>query len=365
MALPFPVASRISTRQALNLGSYTLSATAPTTVNPIPIPAVGFEKSILLEVTGTVTGGTTPAYTADAPFNVLQIVNFRTASGNDLIVPFTGYQLYLANKYGGYKHSIAGDCRNPVNYTATTSGFHFFIRVPLEIDPVTGLGSIPALASNRSYLLNLTFAAVSTVMSGAPTISVSVTGYSEFWLEPAQQSSGGANQAVEPQGLGTISKWEIENPSINPGDRIVKFNNVGNVLRTHILVVRNSSGARITDGNGWPTSGEVQLYLDNEIQFAFPVNMWKQYMAEWFGLNTASLDVYGGLDTGVYVLPWHALNGNVSGDPNNTRSQLLPTLNASQLQLRATFGSTISTLEIMTNAVVPAPQTGFAAIYSK
>lgn len=362
MALPFPVASRVSDREAFDLGTYTLGANN-ITVNPQIIPAVGWLKSILIEVTGTVSGGTSPAYTADAPWNAIAIANFRTASGNDLVVPYTGYQLYLANKYGGYK--VSGDQRNPAVYTATTSAFHFFLRVPLEIDPVTGLGAIPAMASNRSYLLNLTLAAASTVMTGGPTITVALKAYSEFWLEPAGQTSGGTAQATMPQGVGTISKWELENPSVNPGDRLVKFNNVGNVLRTHIFVARNSSGVRISDGNGWPSSGEIQLYLDNEIQFAFTPHIWQLYMAEWFGYNSATYDAYNGFDTGVYVIPWHALNGAHAGDPNNTRSQLLPTLNASQVQLRATFGSSISSLEIMTNSVVPAAGTGFAALFSK
>lgn len=365
--LPFPVASRGSTRQSFDIGPVTLNASASSPQNPIQIPAVGYLKSLKLLVTGTITGGTTAAFTADAPFNVIQLVNFRTASGNDIIVPMTGYQLFQVNKYGGYY--VNGDPRNPTAYTATTNGttgsFSFFLDVPLQIDPVTGFCALPAMASNRSYQLNLTLAPVTAVMTGTPTISVSVNAYAEFWMEPLQATKSGTSQQTQPQGIGSVSKWEIEYPSINPGDRLVKFNNVGNVLRCNILTVRDSTGARITDGNGWPTSGEVQLILDNETDFAWPTAYWKKYMADWFNLNSASLDVYGGLDTGVYVYPWHAMNGAVAGDPNNTRSQLLPTINASQVQLRATFGSSISTLEIMTNAVIPVAGSGFADLFAK
>lgn len=361
--MPFAVSSRNSTRHSFDVASTTLNASAPTPINPIQLPANGYLKSLYLEVTGTVTGGTTPAYTADGPFNVFSQIGLRTASGYDILTNMTGYQAFLVNKYGGYK--VNGDPRNPVSYSATTSGFHFFIKVPFEIDPVTGLGAVPNLASNRSYQLNMTLAATGTVMSGAPTVAVQVSAYAEYWLEPAANAKNGQAQATQPQGTGTISRWLIENPSLTPGDKLLKFNNVAGVIRNHILVIRNASSARITDGNGWPTNTETQLILDNETNLALTNGLWKQKMAEWFDLNSASYDVFGGLDTGVFVLPYHAFNGAVAGDPNNTRTQLLPAMDASQIELRTTYGSSVATLEILTNLVAPAQNTGLPAIFSK
>ncbi len=349
--VPFPVASRPSTRQAFTVSSTALNASSNTVLNPVSLPSDGYLRSILLEVTGTITGGTTPAYTADAPWNVIQSISFTPASGQALVTPITGYQLYLINKYGGY--GFTDDPRNPVNYSATTTGFHFFIRIPLEIDKVTGYCSIPNLAANRSYRVDMTLAPVSTVMTGAPSISVAVTAYSEFWLQPTASTSAPnpVAQNTSPMGLGAYSFWQFENPSVTPGDFTQKLSNVGSVLRTVIFVARDSTGARIADGNGFPSSGELDWVLDGDIDLAFTTNMWKQYHQEWFGFNTATLDTWRGLDTGVYVFPFHAMNGSRSGDPNNTRSQLLPTGGASQLQLKATFGSTISKLEILTNSV--------------
>lgn len=359
--IPFALASRKMTRFSFTAGTTTLSASTPIPLSPIQIPAVGYLSHLDLEVTVTGTGGTTPAFTADAPFNVLQSVEFKTAAGNDIIVPLTGYQAYLATKYGcQYAVAPYSDNRLGRQYTATAPSAHFFLQIPLEIDNGNGYGSIPALASNRSYQLNLILSAISTVLSGAPGVTVTINGTAHYWSEPPATTASGAVQATAPSGVGSVSQWQIEMPAVTPGDKLIKSNNVGNVLRTLIFTLRNSSGARI-DTNGWPAVAE--LYLDNEPMFYFAQNEWEDMMSKWYGFSAASKDVAQGLDTGVYVIPFHALAGGMAGDTNNSRSQLLPTVDASQLQLRGTsFGSASSTLEILTNSVIP---TDAATLYSR
>lgn len=362
--IPFPLASRKMRRLSFSQITTALSAAGPTLMTPIQLPAVGYLSHVDLEVTVTITGGTTPAFTADAPFNVLQSVEFKTAAGNDIIVPMTGYQLFLMNKYGcQYAGAPMADARMGMQYSATAStGAHFFLPIPLEIDAANGYGSIPALASNRSYQLNIVLAAIPTLVSGAPTsVTVSVTGTAHYWSEPPASTASGAVQATAPTGIGTVSQWQIEQPSVNPGDRLIKSNNVGNVLRTLIFTLRNSSGARI-DTNGWPSICE--LYLDNEPMFYFSQNEWSDSMCKWYNLQATSKDVANGLDTGVYVIPFHTLASNgFAGDTANSRAQYLPTVDASQLQLRGTsWGSAVSGLEIITNSVIP---TDAASLYSR
>lgn len=358
--IPFSLASRKMTRFSFSAGTQTLNASAPLPLSPIQLPAVGYLSHVNLEVTVTGTGGTTPAFTADAPFNVLQSVEFKTAAGNDIIVPLTGYQLYLANKYGcQYAVSPFADNRVGRQYSATAPSAHFFLQIPLELDAATGYGSIPALASNRSYQLNLTLAAIASVLSGTPGVTVTINGTAHYWSEPPASTASGAVQATAPSGVGTVSQWQIEMPSVTPGDKLIKSNNVGNVLRTLIFTLRNASGARI-DAD-WPATAE--LYLDNEPMFYFTKNEWEDCMTKWYGFDAASKDVAKGLDTGVYVIPFHALAGGIAGSLSNSRSQLLPTIDGSQLQLRGTsFGANTSTLEIMTNSVIP---TDAATLYSR
>ena len=80
-------------------------------------------------------------------------------------------------------------------------------------------------------------------------------------------------------------------------------------------------------------------------------------------MSATGANVAKGLDTGVYVIPFDAFVGSVSGDPANSRSQYLPTLDSSQLQLRGqSFGAATSTVEILTNSVIPRSS---ADVYSK
>lgn len=356
--LPFALASRKMSRLSLVLPQTTLGSTnIPAT--PLQIPAVGFLSHLLMEVTLNITSAATAAaYTADAPFNSIASVELKNASGNDLIVPVTGYNLYLYNKWGGqFAEAPATDLRNGRQYSAPAfvasaqTTIHFFLYVPLEIDSMNGYGSIPALASNRSYQLLLSFASLATIggaNAASGNVNVSITAW--YWSEPPAVSASGIQQAVNPPGVGTFQQWQYEAPPLTSGDKYIKSNNVGNTISTIIFVLRNSSGAR--EDTDWPAVCE--FYLDNEPMFYLPQTVWEEKMIRWGQFFAASKDVANGLDTGVYVLPFHTLGGKTIGAPENTRAQLLPTVDASQLQLRGTsFGSGAATLEIHTGSVVP------------
>lgn len=350
IALPFPIASRRANRFSFTTGTVNLG-TAGVPISPIQLPAVGYLSSITLEVTIATTAGT--AFGADGPWNLIQSIELRTAAGNDIIVPITGYMLYLVNKY--LHPTIMSPWSDPKynRQYSTTAGTaaHFFLDIPLEIDSETGLGSIPALASNRSYQLVI-IAAPYTVVTTASAGTIKIDGTANYWTEPPAQSASGLSQATGPDGLGLVNQIQLETPPITPGDKYIKLNNVGNIIRGIIFVLRNSSGVRIGATTDWPAVTE--LYLDNEPLMYMSYNEWQLRMARWFGCSATALDAVNGLDTGVFVLPFDALAGSTSGDPANTRSQYLPTLDASQLQIRGTsFGAAVSTLEVLTNSVIP------------
>lgn len=361
-AIPFAVASQYSTRPSFDLPVQTLQAAAPTQVSPVQIPAVGYLQGLLLEVTIDGTGGTTPAFTADGPWNVIQSINFRNASGVNLIAPLTGYDLYLVNKYGGQLAPGFGPYAQPdfgFNYADTAPDAHFFLWLPLGIDVSDAYGVIPALASNANYQMELSLSSVATLMSGAPTVNVSISATAHYFDLPAATNQAGVAQATSPAAQ-AVSVWQKETPTVSPGSQLVQSFNVGNVIRNHILVLRNSSGARI-DTNGWPSL--LELYLDNQPRFSLSKTEHEFLMSRWYGLGGTTKDALGAIDTGVYVVPFHTLLGSAAGDPANTRAQLLPTLNATLLQYRfQDFGSAASRLEILTEAVTT---TDAAALYSK
>ena len=354
-SLPFAIASRTMSRFSFT-DTRALSG-GITPVTPIQIPAVGFLRRLQLKFSVTATAGT--AFPGDGPFNLVQSVEFRTAAGNDLIVPVTGYQLYLVNKFGHPTVSSPWSDPKYVSYS-TTSGTAatFYLDLCFEIDSETGLGSIPALASNRSYQLILNYGPYSLI-TAASAATITVDGVAHYWSEPPASSASGIAQDVQPQGLGTISQWQLDTPPITPGDKYVKLSNVGNFMRNIIFVLRTAAGARTTAD--FPNVSEI--YLDNEPMFYLPKSDWERAMRQQFGLTATAADAANGLDTGVYVLPFDALVGSVSGDPANSRSQYLPTLDSSQLQIRGTsFGAAASTLEVLTNSIIP---TSSSDIYSK
>jgi hypothetical protein len=355
-AIPFKIAGRKQTRSAFTPATVTLSTTA-VSFSPLEVPATGYLSAIRLEVTGTWSGGGAgTSFNADAPFNAISSIGVRDASGTPLITPMTGYQLYLINKYGGQVYTgVSADPKNAYGYAATggtaTGTFKFFLSLPFEFDHETGLGAIPALASNRSYIVDITAAPIATIFGATNTptgATLNIIGYSEYWTQPAAANSIGQAQQPQPQGLGTLGRWLFEGISVTAGTKSLKSNNVGGTLRNHILVLRTAAGAR-TDAD-WPAL--FQLYVDNEPQNYLTSTYFADAMARQYNFTASTKDAAGGLDTGVYVLPYHAWLGSVSGDTNNSRGQLLNTNSATLLQFYgASFGASAATLEVITQTV--------------
>lgn len=359
--LPFVVGSRNASRFSFTLPQTALGASS-VPLPPVQIPAVGYLKRIDLEVTITGTGGTSPTFTADAPFNALAGVELRNSSGNDLIVPVTGYQLYLLNKYGCQDFDAPmADPKVDPTYSATSPSAHFIIQIPCEISPADAFGAIPALASNRSYQLQITLAALATLVSGGPTVNVNIVGTAVYWTEPVAATASGVQQATAPLFNGSLNLWQLEPLPVTPGDKYIKSNNVGNVIRTLIFTLRTAAGARTVAD--WPALCE--LYLDNFPMFYLPLQQWLSWQANFYQLR-AAYDAPNGPDTGVFVIPFFAL-AEGAAMANGRRSQYLPTLDTALLQLRGTsWGASASTLEILTNSVQPvSPTTGSssAALY--
>lgn len=360
--LPFVIGARQSTRLSFVTATQAIAAGAAP-LPPIQIPAVGYLRHVDMEVTIAGSGGTSPAFTADAPFNVLSAVELRNSSGNDLIAPITGYQLYLVNKYmlSGFD-APSSDARRDQQFANTAPSAHFFLRVTCEVSPADAFGAIPALASNRSYQLALSLNSLAAVISSNPTLNVTVQGVAWFWTEPVAQTKGGNSQQTAPAFNGTLRLVQIEPQPLTPGDKYIRSNNVGNVLHSLVFTLRNASSVR--EDTDWPTICE--LYLDNDPMYYLPNTQWLSWMSRMFNLTGTSKDVAGGLDTGVYVIPFYATSEGAA-IANARRSQYLPTLDASLLQLRGTsWGATASTLEILTCSVVPVQPGGTSsgALYS-
>lgn len=361
--VPFSVGSRMQDRLSLTPAIQNLASAAATQISPQEIPATGWMRSLVVQVTMIATGGTPAFLNTDAPFSVIASMGLRAADGTPIIVPLTGYQHYLQNKYfGKTSFGAQGDPKVGYQYVALAGGTTtFFIEIPLEIDKQSGFTSIPAMAANRSYQLDVSLNSIGGIFSATtpPTgVTVQLRVYANYWTQPAAANTQAQSQAQAPIGAGAVTKVQLETPTITPGDQWVKSNNVGQSIRNHVLVLRTSAGVR-TDSD-WPNL--MQIILDNEPQTYWTKALWEYKMCNWYDFRATTKDVANGLDTGVYVVPWHAFEGSLAGDPLNSRGQLLYTNSGSQLQFYGSaFGASASKLEILSEQV-SAPA---AALYAR
>jgi hypothetical protein len=141
----------------------------------------GFARNLILTVTasGGVNGTTTVATQPDAPFNVIQSILFTDPNGTPLY-SYTGYELYLINKYGGFG-AILGlqDPTQQQDYSAVSVGstgtgdFNFTVVIPFEF--AKGLGCIPWDNSAALPNIIIQIAPASSVYSTPPGTLPSLT----------------------------------------------------------------------------------------------------------------------------------------------------------------------------------------------
>jgi hypothetical protein len=366
-AVPFPIASLKRIRQGFDTGNLVLGQS----VSALEIPAAGgYLRYIEMVITGiTAANAATVVFAADAPGSALSFIEFLPPSGDPPIVPHTGYQLLLWNKYGAFSQAPpAADPRRDAAQFSTTAGagatggsFTVTLRLPFEIDPLSGFCSITNSAANKSYLLNLTVGSSAQIYSTAPTSAptVRVVGWMYYWDEPAGQTRQGTTQTAGPLGLGSFSQLRIDQPPVTAGDKYLKVNNAGPVLRSIGWVLRASNGTRAS-----VTAGDIPALWDfvfnTRDRYLLSDLMLLSDMGECYGYGlhngTAIPTIDGplGLDTSVRFLPYFLDQGGeiVSTGP---RSQYQITADATLTQVRGiSFGATVSTMEILTNLIRPA-----------
>lgn len=373
--LPFTVASHLNSRQAFQVNANLGAAPVTPAGTPVPVTAVGFVVGIRMEVTGVIAGGT-PAFLADAPWNVFQTIQVKNAGGQALIYSIDGYALMVMNKFGGQGAGLASptkesaDPRNGKQYSAVAaSGFHFFLELPFDIDRSSGLGAVPALASNRAYMVEITLNPILSVFSATtPPTSVAVTIDASvvYWDQPVAVTDTGVTQGTAPWGVDlnadqvTTSIWVSEFPSVQPGTNNIRLVNVGYIIRTMIFILRaTSTNAR--DDADWPNIFEQ--FFDGFQRLRFKKTEWQDYMTRTFNLQAASFDVANGLEQGVYVLPYAVFAGGDSGSPENSRAQLVWSEDSTLIQNKfSDFGASVGKLQVLLQQI-STPNVGY--VYNK
>ena len=321
------------------------------------IPAYGFLRAIVIEVTSTGGTGTAVTLTEDAPWNVIKNIALTEPNGATLSAVTSGYSLYLIDKYGGYR-GYNDPKSGPVYSTSvgTSANVNFMLRIPVEMSTRDAVGSLPNQNSGATFKLRLTLAAIAQVFGGtvsvAPTVRVKVS--MECWDQPEPSTAGAMNQTTPPA-VNTTQFWTEQVYNLNSGAVTQRLSRVGNYLRNVIFVARRTAGTRANGQADWPDPGTV--YLDTRPLDIVTKNSWLNQIYERYGALTAAgsatfaFDSAGGLDNGVFPYDFcHEFDGVVG---HENRDLWLPTLSSSRLELQGTFANA-DTLTVLTNDVAVA-----------
>lgn len=338
-------------------------ATATLAAGSVDLPTLevdpnGFLSGLWILVEATTTGNAaTVVFTADAPFNGLDLVNFQDTNSQPLVGPMNGYSLYLVDKYGGY--AFQGDAKlSPVFLqTAGVGGgaggsFAFILYVPAELVRRDAMGALPNKSASSTFSLNMRLAPSATVYSTPPTTlpPVRVRVLLEGWQDPNVADIRGNAVTPNPPGVQTTQYWHQQNYTISSGAMNQRLLGIDSLVRNLIFVARDENNARAQGDTEFPDPFTL-LYETSQI-----VNrgrsFWRHFISTHYGY-TAAAEAAGGRDNGVYPLPFCMDFGLKPGA--ETRLGYLPVSSATNLVMSGTIGGAgANNYQLLVNKVVPA-----------
>lgn len=363
--IPFTRAARKKTRTIGQYGPF--NVTAASGVNqlaPIQVPANGYLRALILDITGAAIGtnAAAVAFQNDGPLSCIQGLSFAAANGDSIQNQLDGFAQGMVNKYGGFSCTGANDPLADPTFTkitgggATGGGFHYQIEVPCEFDARDGAGSFANMAANQSFNLNIWLNTLAAIFTTLPTngITITIQVTAKYWAAPAAENQSGIPQATAPRCNNLVSLLQTQTPPVAPGtDQGIQLLNVGNVVRFIMFIARTAAGAR-TDAD-WPNI--MQFLVNNDIFNFYTKNNWRRQMAidyDLFGGITA-FPTLNCLDTGVYVIT-DFMNDGSSGDEKvsgaSNRDLMLVTGSGTALGVdMQNWGASVASLQIITNAL--------------
>lgn len=330
------------TRQLVNTG--------PADLGVFDVTAYGHMAHLHLLVEAGSGAGTGAVGTEDAPWNVLQNIALTEPNGAYIVQFPSGYEMMLANKYGGYFPAIASDPRANVVFSAiaATGNFTFILIVPVQVSGRDGLGALPNQDSSGQFKFRVTLAA-STVVYGTPPSTtlptVRIRAWLAAWDQPEVQSAGSTN-ATAPPASGTTSFWQVQSGiTVNAGENVIELKRKGNYLRQLIFVLRRAGTSRANGESDWPL--ETRFLRD-----AFPARyynnlVWRSIMFQRTGYR-GTADTAGAPENGVRFHDYmHEFDGELGRE---NRDLWQPTRGSTRLELAGSFANA-GTLTVITNDV--------------
>lgn len=359
--VPFIRAS-MEHRESAGVDVTRLLSTADQDLGVFDIPAYGYLRSIFLVVAATAGAGAAAVAHEDAPYSALKNIVLSEPNGAVICQFNTGYDLAMANKWGGYRSPIGADPKSSPTFSAVavTGNFAFVLRIPVEINLRDGLGSLPNQNAAATFKLRVTLASGATggnLYGTQPTTfpSVRVRAFAETWDQPEEVTAGQSNQ-TSPPAMNTTQFWTPQVFAIAAtGLNTIRLTRMGNYLRNIVFIYRTAAGSRSGADASFPDP--LTVMLDSRPVDTIERNNFRHQMFERTGFGgvvgggTTANETPQGLDNGVYVYDFmHEFDGTL-GQEN--RDGWLPTLSSSRLEIQGSFGATGS-LTVLTNDVAVA-----------
>lgn len=318
------------------------------------IPAYGYLRSMVILVQASGGAGASVTGAEDGPWSAIKNIALTEPNGAVIAQFNSGYDLYLANKWGGYRVNDGADPKASPVYSgpgAASGNFTYMLRIPLELNLRDGLGALPNQNAAATFKLRITMAGSGQVYGTVPSTlpTVRVRAFTEAWDQPETQSAGQTNQTTPPA-MNTTQFWSTQVYNVNAGSQTIRLSRVGNYIRNLIFEYRATT--RAAGNTNFPDP--VTLYLDTRPLDIVERNNFVNQMYERTGFGgsiggtTPANETAQGIDNGVFVYDFmHEFDGSLGRE---NRDLWLPTLGSTRLEVQGTFGAA-GTLTVLTNDV--------------
>jgi hypothetical protein len=360
-AAPLPMRPFVAGTRRVDKATYDQTKTLVTSTQDLPTYECdpnGFLRGtyILVEAT-TSANAATVTFAADGPFNVIDTITLNDTNNKPIFGPMGGHDFYEVYKFGGY--TFMDDCKNnPASYSATTGAggtggsFSFCLRLPVELVPRDGLGSLINKSSSATFDINIRLAANATVYGTPPTSAPSVrTRIQQFgWMDPHNVDMQGNPVSQNPPGNNTTQYWAKQTYTIAAGAFSIRLQGVDSYVRNFLFQLVDNANSRTQGDADFPDPFSLQY------ETAIPVNrirrVWQHMIVEDYGY-TAAAEAANGRDNGVY--PETYCRDFIPKPGWETRFGYLPVSSATTINLAGSIGgSGLHTLTVLVNKIVPA-----------
>jgi hypothetical protein len=353
----FTVASRnqrrYSAQQSVN------NATAGGSFQPIQLNATGWVRRVEMLFTFATTYASGGALVAgDGPWNMVSAITVTDATGQPIVQPISGFNLYLVNKY--FSSSAPVGIQNvpwqspqmgpEYNYaaTGTTGNANFRLAINFEQDFNSGYGCVPNLDSNASLQLKIDYAASTVAFTGTTPSATSFTVLvDQHYYAMVSPTLAGVAVNANPPGMGDYLETRYETQTVTASaENVVNVTNRGGLVRG-VIAISRAAGVR----TAFTTATNVGFVLDNNpIDEGIKLAAFQNYMRQLYGFWGADIStsyaplsagIACGIDTGVLVWNQGAMAGG--------RDNWLSTRTGSLEQLKVTPGASATQLELITD----------------